>query len=148
MTLTKLFRKNAIEANEEWPEIINGQVGEVIRVKTQTRPPAEPKRIALTAVSADDLRSIKKEDPFLYYSIPGVRSAKLLGQEVDINNLGTSRFSSCLVQGRPVQPAQTAIRSRCISFECHPDLLFEDIMDNLSIEEGDKDEKKKMMRKR
>ena len=113
-------------SHAERPELINGKVGEVIRVKMQ--PPAEPKTIALTTVSADDLRSIKKEDPFLYYSIPGVRSAKLLGQEVDINNLGTSR----LVQGRPVQSSQTVTRRRCISFECHPDLLFE----NLSIQEG------------
>ena len=131
---------SASRTNEEWPEIINGQVGETIRAKIETQPP-EPKTLALKTVSNDDLKSIKKKDPFLYYSIPGVRSARLLGKEVDTANLGTCKIRSCpsslFTKSRRVyQPALTATRRKRISFECHPDLLFED----LPIEEGNEDD--------
>ena len=127
---------SASRTNEEWPEIINGQVGEVIRAKIETQPP-EPKTIALKTVSIDDLKSIKKKDPFLYYSIPGVRS-KLLGKEVDVANLGRSCPSRLFTKSssEAYQPVLTATRSKRISFECHPDLLFED----LSTEEGNEDD--------
>lgn len=140
MPLSSSFkRKNAIEANEEWPEMItlDGKPGETRRVKMQFNPP-EPKTIALKTVSTNDLSTLKKKDPFLYYSIPGIRSAKVLGKEVDVNNLGTCAIRSCPSRlftqiSKSYQPAVTATRTKRISFECHPDLLFE----NLSIEEGD-----------
>ena len=44
--------------------------------------------------SLDDLKSIKQQDPFMYYSIPGVRDAKLrMKDDADIDytsNLGVS----------------------------------------------------------
>ena len=131
---------SASRTNEEWPEIINGQVGEVIRAKIETQPP-EPKTLALKTVSIDDLKTIKKKDPFLYYSIPGVRSAELLGKEVDTANLGTCKIRSCpsslFTKSRRVyQPVRTVTRGKRISFECHQDLLFGD----LPIEEGNEDD--------
>ena len=132
---------SASRTNEEWPEIINGQaVGEVIRAKIETQPP-EPKTLALKTVSNDDLKSIKKKDPFLYYSIPGVRSARLLGKEVDTANLGTCKIRSCpsslFTKSRSVyQPSRTVTRGKRIAFEGHPDLLYED----LAIEEGNEDD--------
>jgi hypothetical protein len=43
--------------------------------------------------SLDDLKSIKQQDPFMYYSIPGVRDAKLRMKDdadIDTSNLGVS----------------------------------------------------------
>ena len=109
---------------EEWPT--DGKVGETMRVKTTTHPP-EPKTIALKTIkTTSDLQSMKKKDPFLYYSIPGVRSSNLLSEEVDMNSLGTNRIRSCgsfTQRHGAYQPLETVSRSRRISFESHPDLL-------------------------
>ena len=37
----------------------------------------------VTNMGLQDLRSLKQQDSFLYYSIPGVRSAKMLFKEVE-----------------------------------------------------------------
>ena len=120
-----LLRKNSNEerpeSTEGWPpSSVNGKVGEVRRVKMKTEP-SSPKTIDLRNVGTEDLMYIKKVDPFLYYSIPEVRSAKILGRDVDIK----------------AQPPRTAKRSSCISFECHPDLLFEDLLLDLSLDDED-----------
>ena len=124
MVANSLLRKNSDEerpeTTEEWPSSVNGKPGEVRRVKMKTEPP-EPKIIDLRNIGTKDLMSIKKKDPFLYYSIPEVRSAKILGRDVDIK----------------AQPPRTAKRSSCISFECHPDLLFEDLLLDLSLDDED-----------
>ena len=83
-----LLRKNSNEerpeSTEGWPpSSVNGKVGEVRRVKMKTEP-SSPKTIDLRNVGTEDLMYIKKVDPFLYYSIPEVRSAKILGRDVDI----------------------------------------------------------------
>ena len=104
------------EMIEEWPSSVHGKAGEVRRVKMKTEPP-EPKIIDLRNIGTKDLMYIKKQDPFLYYSIPEVRNAKTLGRDVDPS----------------AQPPRTAKRSSCISFECHPDLLFEDLLSDLSL---------------
>ena len=58
-------------AIEEWPE--NQTFASAWRLA-----PAEPtpKEVEVNnSLSAKDLKSLKKRDPFLYYSIPGVRDA-------------------------------------------------------------------------
>ena len=84
----------------------------------------------------EDLKSIKEQDSFMYYSIPGVRKATVLMQDIDMTNL----------IGAPEQVApqvsQKVSRKSRVSFECHPDLLIENylnkIMGGLDFEdEGD-----------
>ena len=67
--------------------------------------------------SRDDLKSIQTQDPFMYYSIPEVRSARVLMKDIDMSNLSPR--------------SQKVSRRTCISFECHPDLLFEDLLNEL-----------------
>ena len=126
MTLSRT-RHHASNTNEEWPEIINR---EVLKVKTETEPP-EPKKIRLGSVGTEDLKDLKKKDSFLYYSIPGVRSAALLGQGIDSTNLGFSRIRS-----RPLR--NTVARSRRIAFEGHPFLLI-NILSATAADENDQD---------
>ena len=67
--------------------------GEVRIVKTALTPKKPKKEVNLTKIDADDLASIQAQDPFLYYSIPGVRSARLLMEDVDLLNLESSRLA-------------------------------------------------------
>lgn len=59
-------------------------------------------------LSSQDLASLKKKDPFLYYSIPSIRIAAVLNKQ-------------------PVLEAETSKvrRQSRLSFECHPDLLLD-----------------------
>ena len=74
-------------ANQEWPEILSG----VAKASTAIRlAPADPTPVEVDvdkALSAQDLRSIKKRDPFLYYSIPGLREAAVRQKRVDMYEL-------------------------------------------------------------
>ena len=77
-------------SNEEWPELVDTTAMIGIRQKIKTQPPAprEPKReIDLTQINTDDLKTIEKQDPFMYFSIPEVRDAKLQMREIDIAKL-------------------------------------------------------------
>jgi len=97
-------------------------VGERRRVKTRLAS-KEPKTVDIeNIISHDDLESIHRDDPFMYYSIPGVRRAKVLMRDVDLADLGSSSSD-----GGPRR--RKVSRSTCISFECHPDLILEGLMD-------------------
>ena len=105
---------------------IVARIGESISVPTKTTDNNEPKKtVDLKYItSLDDLKSIHKQDPFMYYSIPEVQRATVLMQDIDLTNI---------LGGAPAQEAQDETphasqkvsRSTRISFECHPDLLFE-----------------------
>ena len=134
---SSFLRTNGAGANEDWPELIDvDKVGEVLTVKTVFEPP-KPKTIALKNISDKDLKSLKKQDPFSYYSIPGVRSASLLGKDIDTSDLGSCRIKGTMSCPARLQTEQvkahsptTVTRSKRISFECHPDLLLEDLLNS------------------
>jgi len=123
-----------VMTNEEWPEIFDdGKIGECIKVNTK-QAAKEPKTMDIVKnISHDDLESIRRDDPFMYYSIPGVRRAKLLMNNIDLANLGSNgladRDSSSHSSSDEGPQRQKVSRSTCISFECHPDLLLQDLMD-------------------
>ena len=90
-------------------------------------------------------------DPFMYYSIPGVLKASLNLEDVDYSDI-TSRSrsrgdlhpSSSPSQSHPRQEreatdddASKVSRRTRVSFECHPSVLMEDMMDDLDVEFGD-----------
>jgi len=81
------------------------------RVAMKTSPKIQ-EVITVECVSLDGLSEMKMEDPFLYYSIPGLLHAEMLGEGIDITRVDA--------QSRPVT------QRNCISFECHPDLLLEE----------------------
>lgn len=121
--------------------VLNVKVGQVRRVPMNTQPPT-PKVIDLKDIDASDLKSIREQDPFLYNSIPGVRSANLLGREIDTSDLGTCQFKSTICCPSRSWTAQgeahskTVTRSTRISYECHPDLLYDDIFSSMGSDDA------------
>ena len=94
-------------------------------VQTATAPCApEPIEIDIGNLSTEDLQSLKQDDPFLYYSIPAVRRAALNLEEPDVSALSSSGESTTI----------TVKRCTRVSFECHTDLLMEDLLGD--IDEG------------
>mmetsp|Transcript_15169 Transcript_15169/g.23387 ORF Transcript_15169/g.23387 Transcript_15169/m.23387 type:complete len:129 (+) Transcript_15169:87-473(+) len=81
----------------------------------------DAKELDLHSTTEEDLISLQKKDPFLYYSIPGVREAEVSLQEVDFSKV--------------VQAATKVSRNTRVSFECHTsvvmDELFGDELDGL-----------------
>jgi len=79
-------------------------------------------------VSMNDLSKMKEQDSFLYYSVPEVHHAKLLEEDVDMSQVDA-------------QP-QAVVRKSRISFESHPNLLWEEyglLMDNSESEDDSED---------
>jgi hypothetical protein len=89
------------------------------------RPKAPEKQITVKDLSSQDLGELKKNDPFLYYSIPQVRKAKFLQQDQ----------SSLQIQG---DGAQKVTRQSRLSFECHGDLLLDDLLIDIARESADR----------
>lgn len=89
-------------------------------VQTATAPCApEPIEIDIGNLSTEDLQSLKRDDPFLYYSIPAVRRAALNLEEPDVSALLSSGESTSTI---------TVKRCTRVSFECHTDVLMEDLL--------------------
>ena len=92
-------------------------IGESIAVPTKTDDNKPKETVDLNLISnLEDLKSIQEQDSFMYYSIPGVRKAKVLMEDIDMTNL----------IGAPV-----VSRKSRISFECHPDLFIENYLNNI-----------------
>eukprot|EP00986_Skeletonema_menzelii_P000971 scaffold273_cov138-Skeletonema_menzelii.AAC.2 len=81
-------------------------------------------------LSAQDLQTLKQDDPFLYYSIPSVQRAALKFQEPDVSGSSLEE---------PTTPVKRCTR---VSFECHPDLLMEGLLADL---EGDDDQNEMLL---
>ena len=84
----------------------------------------EPIEIDISTLSAEDLQSLKQDDPFLYYSIPVVRRAAFSRDEPDM--------SPTSVRGSTIVKRRTRV-----SYECHTDLLMDDLLGDFEDEEYD-----------
>jgi len=95
-----------------------------------------PKRVTdIRNLSEEELKALRKQDPFLYYSIQSARNAALRRNSADMTalrnqeKLARSRRASC-----PSRVESTMVeRKSCISFERHTDLLLEDCMDEAEL---------------
>ena len=77
--------------NDELPKLVNttATIGICQKIKTQPPAPREPEReINLKRITADNLNQSKKQDPFMYFSIPEVRDATLQMREIDMTKVG------------------------------------------------------------
>ena len=89
----------------------------------------EPIEIDISTLSAEDLQSLKRDDPFLYYSIPVVRRAEFSLEEPDMSP--TSLKES-------LKDSSITIKRRTrVSYECHTDLLMGDLWGEFEDEECD-----------
>ena len=109
------------------------RIGESITVPSKLADEKPKKEVDLKHItSLDELKSIQKQDPFMYFSIPGVRSAQVFMKDIDTSNL---LGASAEAGHQDVAPrSQKVSRMTCISFECHPDLLLDDSLDDLDFE--------------
>ena len=104
----------------------------------QSMPIAKPKikQVDVRNLSEKDAKSLHQQDPFMYYSIPGLRQATILLRDIDHSNVETLRHGYAVLQVNNAQQrpgtTETIIprRSR-ISFECHPDVHVADLFGDL-----------------
>ncbi|KAL7511000.1 hypothetical protein ACHAXN_007903 [Cyclotella atomus] len=87
------------------------------------RPKAPEKQVSVKDLSSQDLSELKKKDPFLYYSIPQVRRASFL------------QHDQMPIKG---DEAQKVTRQSRLSFECHGDLLLDDLVAGIDQEMDDR----------
>jgi len=95
--------------------------------------PAKTKFIDTEHLNEDELKTLKKEDPFSYYSIPTVRAATVRRGSIDMSSMQQDGGGSAARQSRRMScpyridstPTKVARRT-CISFECHPDIFLDD----------------------
>ena len=109
-------------------------IGQSIPVKTAQPLTAQtPKKIIdLRNTSSEDLKSMKKLDPFMFYSIPGARRALMLNQDIDTSHIANTSYRRSSYPGRS-QSAQSnkVARITCISVEAYPDFLEDDLLDGV-----------------
>ena len=120
---------------------INGDYVTTLTVPTKGAASTDeaPKRVIDTRnLSEEDLKALRKQDPFLYYSIQSARNAALRRNfSADLTALRNQdevarrRRASCPSR---VEVESTMVeRKSCISFERHTDLLLEDCMDEAEL---------------
>ena len=120
----------AIVTDEGWPEISTL----VSRLSPADPTPREVN--VSTSLSAQDLKSLKKSDPFLYYSIPGVLDAAVRTELVDMHQIAQNGLKehcqSCPASIQTTsEPVAKVKRCTRMSFECHIDLLFDELSNGL-----------------
>ena len=108
---------------------------ETVLIATAPVQTPEPREVDISNLSPEDLQSLKEQDPFLYYSIPGVRRASLRLEDIDTSKLleddqPQPRRSSCPARVES-RPSTTVKRCTRVSFECHTDVLLEDMLGKL-----------------
>jgi hypothetical protein len=139
--------KSSDTANEEWSEIRTVTTGDSTTTPLLRLAPTDPTPVEVdvnVAISAQDLQAIKKQDPFLYYSIPGVRDAAVHfnADAVDMHQLAQEGLrrngASYPASIQSATASDTAKVKRCtrVSFECHTDLLLNDLIDDDDIDIG------------
>ena len=123
MPTTKTFQlKSPISSQMEENKIVE-QIGESIKVKTKTGDSIPTRMVVRNINTIKDLEHLKKQDPFLYYSIPAVRRASILGKDVDLQTVLCD-----ITRDQKV----TVMRNTCISFECDPMMLLDEEIWQLS----------------
>lgn len=112
--------KSIVTADEEWLEI------STMACRLSPGDPTPREVNVNNSLSAHDLKSLKKSDPFLYYSIPGVRDATVRMGFVDMHQIAQNGLKE-LYKSYPASMQTTSKVKRCtrISFECHTDLLLD-----------------------
>ncbi|KAL7482370.1 hypothetical protein ACHAW6_008049 [Cyclotella cf. meneghiniana] len=92
---------------------------ETILVPTFPLEPKKGKQVDVSKLTKDDIQSLQKDDPFMYYSLPGISKAELLCQQVDYSNLES------LIRG-DASCSRVVMRKSRFSTECDFALLFAD----------------------
>ena len=107
-----------------------------ISVPTFAQKMQNKQQISKNIMSSQDLALLKMSDPFLYFSIPAVRNAVFLNEDVDastVTMLSRKKYGGSLSKVK--ENRHFAVdRKSCVSFECHVNLIFEHML-NSSVSE-------------
>ncbi len=132
-------RKNADTDTADIAVNGNGEYVTTLTVPTKGAASTDeaPKRVIDTRyLSEEHLEALRKQDPFLYYSIPTVRNA-VPRRSNAAHATTTQRNPEPARSRRASRPSRVESsmveRKSCISFECHTDLLLEDFMDDAEL---------------
>eukprot|EP00584_Thalassiosira_punctigera_P004443 CAMPEP_0172538682 /NCGR_PEP_ID=MMETSP1067-20121228/10028_1 /TAXON_ID=265564 ORGANISM="Thalassiosira punctigera, Strain Tpunct2005C2" /NCGR_SAMPLE_ID=MMETSP1067 /ASSEMBLY_ACC=CAM_ASM_000444 /LENGTH=175 /DNA_ID=CAMNT_0013324229 /DNA_START=153 /DNA_END=680 /DNA_ORIENTATION=+ len=115
------------EDNEdEWSKILStAKMNEVTRVPMKVfeqRKRSVVRELDVREMREEDLESLRTTDPFLYYSIPGVRAASVALEDIDYSDLNMLSRRSTNQVSSSTQPQYSndtkVVRRSCISFEC------------------------------
>ena len=100
----------------------NSDIIRVMQVPT-IRQQQQPKVINVKELNEDELKLLKKQDPFLYYSIPAVKKAKLANVK-PIDHTEVLRLKEA---ARSSGSGMISRRTR-VSTECAPSMLLDDLI--------------------
>ncbi|KAL7484703.1 hypothetical protein ACHAW6_011489 [Cyclotella cf. meneghiniana] len=93
---------------------------------------AAPQELNITDLTSSDLAALKRNDPFMYYSIPSVKNAALNCKDVNASllNVSLSQYSTCseIKSKENASTKYIVTRQRQLSVECHPDVLTEGLL--------------------
>ena len=106
----------------------NSDIISVMQVPTIRHPEQQPKVINVKQLNKDELKQLKKEDPFLYYSIPAVKKAKLA-------NVKPIDHTEVLKEAAMSSGSGMVSRQTRVSTECAPAMLLDDLMMLIDEEE-------------
>jgi len=84
------------------------------------------KEIDIDTLTDDDLRRLKKDDPFLYYSIPSIRRRSYLFDDDD--GVRAAATSTVGIHDPRRRRESVVKRNRRLSTEVHPSLVFDEIL--------------------
>lgn len=123
------------------------KVGATIRVPASEYERRTRKQLDAEELTEEGIKSMRAADPFMYYSVPGLRRAALLLEDVDYADTAAlcrgdrtcqaaRRNSAPAGCSAPKAPLKTSIERRTsISTEVHPSLLLDDLLEQLDMEE-------------
>ena len=100
----------------------------VMQVPTIRQPQQQTKEINVKQLNEDELKLLKKQDPFLYYSIPAVKKAKL-------TNCKPINHTEVLKEAAMSLGSGMVSRKTRVSTECAPSMLLDDLMMLIEDEE-------------
>ena len=117
-------------AKKDSPKFTPGMTIRVATKEYERRTQRE--ELELEGLGEEDVKSLRKSDPFMYYSIPSIRRAVIFLRGIDHSNKN-DLYGSQVHSDRNSAPANpsTIPRRRAISFEAHPSVLLEDILEDL-----------------
>jgi hypothetical protein len=99
------------------------ELGSPVKVKTIFEKPHQ--QVDIGNLNSSKVAKLKTDDPFAYFSIPAVRRASMLNQELDMSAFDL-QADSCGKPSKMRKVECTVTRQTRVSFEAYPDLSFRD----------------------
>ena len=112
---------------------------QVSMVNTFKEPVVNTLEVSIKDLSKNDLKTLKEEDPFMYYSLPGVRIATMFEQDGEpCHGSPSSTLTYELSSDSPRRSDDTkVVRESRMSFEVDALSLMMELLDDFDDDEED-----------